>query len=77
MNIYFGDNESREERDARLEMERRHYEMARWAQDEEERVARARTLVAFLESIGGDGYGGTSEYEVALQNARDLIPANQ
>ena len=36
---------------------------------------KADEILSFLEKIGSDGYGGMSDYELALQAARDLVHA--
>lgn len=36
-------------------------------------TARIRQVLTFLERIGSDGYGGMSEYDVALETVRDLL----
>jgi len=38
---------------------------------------KAEQVLSFLEKIGSDGYGGTSDYEIALQSAREFVNADE
>lgn len=38
----------------------------------ENHQVKAKRILAFLEGIGGAGYGGMADYEIALDDARSL-----
>lgn len=40
-------------------------------------TSRLRHVLAFLERIGGAGYGCESDYEIALATMRELVEARQ